>query len=92
MYRPFLSPWDVSQVPQAGPVGIPTGPNTELWEKISRGGDIGVSLRTFGRLQWRMAARSVASDATDSATLTLPVAPRGDCRGGYAFTRRTRRC
>ena len=92
MYRPFLSPWDVSQVPQAGPVGIPTGPNTELWKKISRGGDIGVSLRTLGRFVWRMAARSVLSDATDSATLTLPVAPRGDCRGGYAFTRRTRRC
>jgi len=68
-----LGPWDVSQVPRAGPVGVPTGPNTELRKKISTERDLGVTLRTFGRFVWRMAARSALSDATDSATLTLPV-------------------
>ena len=68
-----MGPWDVSQVPRAGPVGVPTGPNTELRKKISTGRDLGVTLRTFGRFVWRMAAGSALSDATDSATLTLPV-------------------
>ena len=46
-------------------------PNCE--KKISTGRDLGVTLRTFGRFVWRMAAGSALSDATDSATLTLPV-------------------
>ena len=68
-----MGPWDVFQVPRAGPVGVATGANTELRKKISSGRDLGVTLRTFGRFVWRMAAGSALSDATDSATLTLPV-------------------
>ena len=60
--------------------------NTELRKKISTGRDLGVTLRTFGRFVWRMAAGSALSDATDSATLTLPVDRQAIDEAGTRFS------
>ena len=65
----------MGRVPGAtgGPSGCPHRPEHRIAKKISTGRDLGVTLRTLGRFVWRMAAGSTLSDATDSATLTLPV-------------------